>query len=137
MRPFTTRGPPADSGYPTDRDLHQMTDDGGPVGPDPARWADPVWRDNLGEWDTFADEVRMGFPDASRPEAGAVTVRRPPASDLPSVQDSFRVSRLTDDPGGQPGEPSRVAPWSSVRVEGDAAAVRTAHRSRGGEPLDP
>jgi hypothetical protein len=40
-------------GYPVDSDLHQMSDDGRPNSPDPARWADPDWRDNLGEWDTF------------------------------------------------------------------------------------
>jgi hypothetical protein len=49
MRHFTSRDPPGDGGYPSDSDLHQMSDDGGPVGPDPARWADPVWRDNPGE----------------------------------------------------------------------------------------
>jgi hypothetical protein len=49
MRHFTSRDPPNDGGYPADSDLHQMSDDGGPVGPDPARWADPVWRDNPGE----------------------------------------------------------------------------------------
>lgn len=44
MRTASTR--PADGGYPTDADLHRMSDDGGPVGPDPARWVDPVWRDD-------------------------------------------------------------------------------------------
>ena len=39
------RRPPTDGGYPADGDLQQMSDDGGPVGPDPARWADRVWRD--------------------------------------------------------------------------------------------
>ena len=58
MRRFLTRSPPADGGHPVDSDLHQMTDDGCPHGPDPARWAYDDWRDNLGEWDTFEDEVR-------------------------------------------------------------------------------
>ena len=63
------KGPPADGGYPADSDLHQMSDDGCPLSPDPARWADPEWRDdpaegetpgegwrdNLGVWDTFGD----------------------------------------------------------------------------------
>ena len=65
MLPYTTelplRGPPADGGYPVDSDLHQMTDDGCPLSPDPNRWADVDWRDldtadgrdNLGELDTF------------------------------------------------------------------------------------
>ena len=43
----------ADGGYPLDSDLHNMTDDGCPLFPDPARWADTDWRDNLGELDTF------------------------------------------------------------------------------------
>src|SRR6476620_5888609 len=44
-----TRDPPADGGYPLDSDLHQMTDDGGPPAPDPARWADPDWRDAVAD----------------------------------------------------------------------------------------
>lgn len=36
-----------DGGYPQDQQLHQMSDDGGPVGPDPARWADPVYRERI------------------------------------------------------------------------------------------
>ena len=55
-RPMT-QDPPTDGGYPLDSDLHQMTDDGGPHAPDPARWTDPDWRDGRGEWDAFADEV--------------------------------------------------------------------------------
>jgi len=43
----------ADGGFPLDSDLHNMTDDGCPLFPDPARWADPDWRDNLGVLDTF------------------------------------------------------------------------------------
>ena len=42
----------ADGGYPPDNDLHNMTDDGCPLTPDPARWADDDWNDNLGESDT-------------------------------------------------------------------------------------
>jgi hypothetical protein len=60
--------PPTDGGYPVDSDLHQMSDDGCPHGPNPARWADPDWRDdpaekaasghdNLGEMDTFDGEL--------------------------------------------------------------------------------
>jgi len=33
MQRLTTPDPPADGGYPLDSDLHQMTDDGGPLGP--------------------------------------------------------------------------------------------------------
>ena len=53
MPRLMTQHPPTDGGYPLDSDLHQMTDDGGPLVPDPARWADDDWRD------TFADEVRL------------------------------------------------------------------------------
>ncbi len=133
MRPFTTRGPPADGGYPLDGDLHRMTDDGGPHAPDPARWADPDWRDNLGEWDTFAEQL---FPTSPPPGAGAVTVRRPRVLSLPVVLNPFEVRRRAADPGDQPGETARVLPWSSVRVEGDAAAVWTARRSGDGGVLD-
>ena len=42
-----TSDPPTDGGYPADTDLHQMTDDGGLHTPDPARWADPAWRDAI------------------------------------------------------------------------------------------
>jgi hypothetical protein len=59
MPRLMTLDPTADGGYPLDSDLHQMTDDGGPPAPDPARWADPDWGDNLGEWDAFADEVQL------------------------------------------------------------------------------
>ncbi len=59
-------GAPAEGRSPFDEELHQMSDDGCPLVPDPAPRSDPDWRDNLGEWDTFADEVRMGFPTASR-----------------------------------------------------------------------
>ena len=43
----TAADPPTDGGYPADTDLHQMTDDGGPLTPDPARWDDPTWRDAM------------------------------------------------------------------------------------------
>jgi hypothetical protein len=56
MRHFTTDspevvrpeiGPSADGGYPIDGDLHQMTDDGCPLNPDPARWVDPADKDKI------------------------------------------------------------------------------------------
>jgi hypothetical protein len=65
MTRLMTPKPPGDGGYPFDSDLHQMSDDGGPVGPDPARWADPVWRDSFGELDTFADDEPSGAAPAS------------------------------------------------------------------------
>src|SRR5438477_688737 len=80
MPRLMTPDPPADGGYPFDSDLHQMTDDGGPLAPDPARWADPDWRDNLGERDTFADEARLeprSTSDASD-DWTPITVGMPP-----------------------------------------------------------
>jgi hypothetical protein len=70
MRHFVTRYPPADGGYPIDSDLHHMTDDGCPHNPEPARWADPDWRDNLGEWDTFEGQERLVFPVTGGAVAG-------------------------------------------------------------------
>lgn len=49
--------PTAGGGYPIDSDLHQMTDDGCPLTPNPARWSDPEWRDE---------------PDASDETSGSV-----------------------------------------------------------------
>ena len=53
MRHFMIHDETDDRGYPFDSDLHNMTDDGGPLIPDPSRWTGPGWRDNLGEMDTF------------------------------------------------------------------------------------
>ena len=58
--------PPAGVRHAVDEDLRQMTDDGCPPDSDAAPRTDPDWRDNLGEWDTFDDEVRMGFPGGSQ-----------------------------------------------------------------------
>jgi hypothetical protein len=79
-RPPTAAARPADGGYPVDADLHQMTDDGCPHGPDPVRWDDPVWQDdvldldvgldNFGELDTFDDEDNPVFPFAGGAVAG-------------------------------------------------------------------
>lgn len=65
-----TRAPPADGGYPADSDLHRMSDDGGPVGPDPARWADPGWQDRpagvtLASLDLDCSHVRLSVPGAA------------------------------------------------------------------------
>jgi hypothetical protein len=53
MRHLMIHDERADGGYPFDSDLHNMTDDGCPLIPDPTRWTDPDWRDTLGEMDTF------------------------------------------------------------------------------------
>jgi hypothetical protein len=58
-----------DSGYPLDSDLHNMTDDGCPLYPDPAWWVDTDWRDNLGEQDTFD-----GPPEGSAHRVGNTPV---------------------------------------------------------------
>ena len=114
MQRFTSRGPPADGGYPIDRDLHQMTDDGGPQTPNPARWSDPDWRDNIGDQDTFAAEVAMGFPAARRP--GVVTVRTPADVTFQRVRKAVGSQAL------------EVTSWSSVVVGGNPTSVWTAHR---------
>src|SRR5688572_20873997 len=72
----------ADDRGPVGGDLNRRADDGCPVGSDPAPRTDPDWRDNLGEWDTFDDEVGMGFPAASRP---AVRTRRVPGHPSPAT----------------------------------------------------
>lgn len=79
MRHPTTTGPPADGGYPADSDLHQMSDDGGPVGPDPARWVDPDWRDPV--------DGRVATPPASHPPVDG----RGPADD-PAATDLLIIS---------------------------------------------
>ena len=76
--------------------------------PDPASWADPDWRDNLGEYDTFGDD-RPG-PDPA--EAGAVTVRRPHVRPAPA-QDPTPVGH---------GKALRGPLWPSVRGASGAAA---------------
>jgi hypothetical protein len=53
-----TTAPPPSGGYPIDSDLHQMTDDGCPLVPDPARWADPVWQDECDRHATPAPVAR-------------------------------------------------------------------------------
>jgi hypothetical protein len=69
MELFMTNHAKADGGYPLDSDLDQMTDDGCPLVPDPARWSDAAWRDNLGELDTFEG------PLAGRNEPAALAQR--------------------------------------------------------------
>ena len=64
----------ADGGYPVDSDLHQMTDDGCPLVPDPARWADAAWRDQPGELGTF--DGRPALADLTRLPALVVDTRR-------------------------------------------------------------
>jgi hypothetical protein len=73
MRLLIPRDPPRDSGYPLDGDLQQMTDDGCPIVPDSS--ADPDWRDNLGEYDTFADDVGLDLPTGSPVVHAGASVR--------------------------------------------------------------
>lgn len=129
MGPYVTRGPPADGGYPTDRELHQMSDDGGPVGPDPARWSDPAWRDDAD------DGGEIHFGPAVFPEPG-VTILRPPESSPPAIH--YRPRRRRGDlprqpDGGDPGAPVitsiRHAPvWVSVRDTGGVTGIWRARR---------
>jgi hypothetical protein len=89
MRLLIPRDPPRDSGYPLDGDLQQMTDDGCPIVPDSS--ADPDWRDNLGEYDTFADDVGLDLPTGSPvvQRRGVRSGREPPGGSL----DSSSVTR--------------------------------------------
>jgi hypothetical protein len=64
---------PADGGFPLDSDLHQMSDDGGPVGPDPARWTDPIWRDNPEGHDPDGGDTPEGRPAADQRAVPNVT----------------------------------------------------------------
>ena len=123
MERFTTPGRPADGGYPLDSDLHRMTDDGGSHTPDPARWADPDWRDNFGEWDTFADEARLGFPAVVPLSAGTVTVRGVEAGRRPEVRGPGPLPSEDLDPGDQSGKDLRGPLWASIRAEGPAAVA--------------
>jgi hypothetical protein len=70
MRRFKTRDPSADSGYPLDGHLDQMTADGCPLVPDAARWADADWRANLGKsaaFDASPEERLTPLPAVPRP----------------------------------------------------------------------
>jgi hypothetical protein len=78
--------------------------------PDPTSWADPDWRDNLGESDTFGDDRPV--PDPA--EAGTVTVRRPPGRPAPAAQDPPPVGH---------GEAIRGPLWPSVGGECGATSV--------------
>jgi hypothetical protein len=69
MQYFMIHDETADGGYPFDSDLHNMTDDGCPLIPDPSRWTDPDWKDNLGEMDTF-DASPVEPEGRVEPEAG-------------------------------------------------------------------
>lgn len=129
MGPYITRGPPADGGYPADRDLHHMSDDGGPVGPDPARWSDLKWRDDADEGGDLHAAPAV-FPDPG------VTVLRPPEIGTPAVH--YRPQRRrTDIPRksdcGGPGVPVmmsvwRAPVWMSIRDAGGLTAIWTARR---------
>ena len=78
MRQLITHDRTADGGYPLDSELHQMTDDGCPLIPDPARWADADWRDNLGESDTFEGAAKwkdISVVPKKEPSGSTVTQR--------------------------------------------------------------
>lgn len=73
MRHFMIHEETADGGYPIDSDLHNMTDDGCPLTPDPSRWIDHDWKDNLGDMDTFdakkEEQVKPESEQSSKPIA--------------------------------------------------------------------
>jgi hypothetical protein len=55
---------PQDGGYPADRDLDQLTDDGCRLIPDPARWSDAEYCDTVVYWG------ESGVPAAPRDSIG-------------------------------------------------------------------
>jgi len=107
MRRFMTRDPRAYGGYPLDSDLDQMTDDGCPLAPDPARWADPEWRDNPEGSDTF---------DAS----SVVPATLPPAGARPIVRVIPGPPRSSE---GSAGYHHTIAPSGRFRALGEVLAL--------------
>jgi hypothetical protein len=78
MRQLMIQDRKADGGYPLDSDLHNMTDDGCPLYPDPSRWVDADGRDNLGERDTFGEPPEsLAVPaDLARRQSGPTAAPR-------------------------------------------------------------
>ena len=69
----TCEEPTADGGYPVDGDLHQMTDYGCPLTPNPARWIDPEWRDEPDASDDPAVPVPQAVSTEAVPVLGGST----------------------------------------------------------------
>jgi hypothetical protein len=129
MTPDFTRGRPncsphpRDGGYPRNNDLHQMSDDGGPVVPDSPRRSDFDGLDNLGEMDTFDDP--------------------PPATDLRPCTHRVRFTctgksgqhraadvESRDLPGGLDAIPHGLPPGAYILSVEDLAAGRAVHWTR-------
>jgi hypothetical protein len=105
-----TRGPPADGGYPVDQDLSQMSDDGCPLAPDPARWADAEWRSEAGQGQSSARLMAVEFPGTTA-SAVSISIRRP--TSLPPI--NGRNPPPTN--RGATDGPVRGPLWVSVRDE--------------------
>lgn len=102
-----------DARPPADQDLRQMSDDGGPAGPDPARWADPAWRDGppagvTPPSTTYADLVRL---------EGALA--RDPDPDGPAGPGAAAALRLA---------PERTTGHALGVARGDLAAIEDTAR---------
>ena len=67
MRQLMIKDGTADGSYPLDSDLHNMTDDGCPLTPDPMRWSDWDYRDSAEEcptdpaWVPLRGAARLNF----------------------------------------------------------------------------
>jgi anti-sigma B factor antagonist len=84
-----------------------MTDDGCPLAPDPTRWSDPDWRDNLGDLDTFdrmpigpllpnsdrAARMAVAFP--KRPSSQGSPMKTPRTDQQPKVERSGNITVIT------------------------------------------
>lgn len=140
MARLTIPGPPADGGYPLDRDLHQMSDDSGPVASDPARGSDPDWRDNLGEMDTFDDPARLRVP---APDRRAAIPTDGPEPAVPPATHRVRYTctgkagqhraadvDTRDIPGGLDAVPGGLPAGAYILSVEDLAAGRAVHWTR-------
>jgi DNA-binding CsgD family transcriptional regulator len=134
--------PPPDGGFPGDSDLHRMSDDGGPVGPDPARWVDPVWGDApLRPTPPRSGDARPGQLAACRraldvafdEAAGWVSGEHPAPPAEPLDEREVEVLRLT----ACGHSPQRVADQLNravrgVRADRDRAMAKLGLRTRRG-----
>jgi hypothetical protein len=128
MRQLMIHDRTADGGYPLDSDLHNMTDDGCPLYPDPARWADADWRDNLGELDTFsgplegpavpADLARQPRGRTDSPRSRLLRCRKCGRTEAWSPEELLRYA-----PRGWPGRCGQLMGYFALLPLADVAPI--------------